>query len=721
MQSSVVSGVFASGSGRSVSAAEAEAGAHRLRMAVLARVHRRAFDTHHDWATRLAASEVFFGERMALWRTSHAAGQTPGLLRAELLRVCAAFANWRFLAAREGVKGLPGFLSDPRHHHDVVQLFSLCRLFGLKRQLAAWARLLPDTPGADRLLATLATGRRIAPRDVPLAYPCLHLALDARTPARAWHWIAVYCNAATPESGQGHDEGKTWHYEAAALLATLWPEAVAEAATAPGHRRTVMSPGFPADLLTLMFHAWQDLTPSASVAQRFRRRLSTHGQVRRASLVATLGLAVACQPPSVALAAGPEPGDVERGVASWYGPGFQDRTTANGERYDMHLFTAAHRSLPLPSFVHVRNLRNDREVVVVVNDRGPYVEGRTLDLSYGAALQLGMVQPGVVEVEMRLVSPQQIEAWAADGGTAVRLDGPFTASGQDARDSAGLAGGLAALLQVGREHAEITRPDERPAGETAEVRTAFGTQNIAAFAGGLAQLVGEPVSARVASAQAPRLARLDQATPQASRMQPVKLVLAPRAGADGTQAIPVRVPVELLLALQQWPDADAKSDAHPAPSPDFMGGLRSLSAGVNEPVDKPMPRPDEGDATAAQAYPVRVASEYSHEILAPGAVPARHPKRRASATVQMAEARPPARGGLAALAATMAHANDMAASAAVKASTPPPAHSLDPAQPGLLDRLASLTQRSWRGLTGLLGMAKAGDAKPDPQGKRQRA
>ena len=89
-----------------------------------------------------------------------------------------------------------------------------------------------------------------------------------------------------------------------------------------------------------------------------------------------------------------------RGQASWYGSQFHGLETASGATFDMNAMTAAHRTLPLGTSVLVRNLRNDRSVVVEINDRGPYIHGRDIDLSYGAARALGMVAPGVVRVEI---------------------------------------------------------------------------------------------------------------------------------------------------------------------------------------------------------------------------------------------------------------------------------------------------------------------------------
>jgi rare lipoprotein A (peptidoglycan hydrolase) len=88
------------------------------------------------------------------------------------------------------------------------------------------------------------------------------------------------------------------------------------------------------------------------------------------------------------------------GRASWYGPRFDGGATASGETFDMNALTAAHRTLPLGTRALVHNLENDRSVVVKINDRGPYIHGRDIDLSYGAARQLGMVPDGVVRVEI---------------------------------------------------------------------------------------------------------------------------------------------------------------------------------------------------------------------------------------------------------------------------------------------------------------------------------
>ena len=90
----------------------------------------------------------------------------------------------------------------------------------------------------------------------------------------------------------------------------------------------------------------------------------------------------------------------EAGIASWYGRAFQGRRTASGERFDMNLLTAAHRTLPMGTVVLVRNPVNGQTVEVTINDRGPFLKDRIIDLSYRAALLLGMVQSGKQAVEV---------------------------------------------------------------------------------------------------------------------------------------------------------------------------------------------------------------------------------------------------------------------------------------------------------------------------------
>ncbi len=111
----------------------------------------------------------------------------------------------------------------------------------------------------------------------------------------------------------------------------------------------------------------------------------------------------------------------KQGVASWYGRKFHGKKTSNGERYDMFAMTAAHTTLPIPSYVRVTRVSNGRSVIVRVNDRGPFLHERVIDLSYAAAHRLGMIGPGSAEVIVERITPEQIRAgtWATSNVTAV--------------------------------------------------------------------------------------------------------------------------------------------------------------------------------------------------------------------------------------------------------------------------------------------------------------
>ena len=108
----------------------------------------------------------------------------------------------------------------------------------------------------------------------------------------------------------------------------------------------------------------------------------------------------------------------KRGVASWYGKHFHGKKTSNGEVFDMYGMTAAHTTLPIPSYVHVTNLKNGRSVIVRVNDRGPFVDNRIIDLSYAVATHLGFVNEGTAQVIVRRILPADIRAGRIPSTTA---------------------------------------------------------------------------------------------------------------------------------------------------------------------------------------------------------------------------------------------------------------------------------------------------------------
>lgn len=122
----------------------------------------------------------------------------------------------------------------------------------------------------------------------------------------------------------------------------------------------------------------------------------------------------------------PEAALQEQGLASWYGRKFHGRRTANGEVYDMYAMTAAHRTLPLPSFARVHNPSNGRSIVVRVNDRGPFIKGRIVDLSYAAAQRLGV--HGLATVHLVRITPEEIRRGVRSQAGASPEDSPFSGS-----------------------------------------------------------------------------------------------------------------------------------------------------------------------------------------------------------------------------------------------------------------------------------------------------
>jgi rare lipoprotein A len=117
----------------------------------------------------------------------------------------------------------------------------------------------------------------------------------------------------------------------------------------------------------------------------------------------------------------------KQGIASWYGTKFHGRKTSSGEPYDMHLATAAHKTLPLPTYAEVTNLDNGKKVIVKINDRGPFKDDRLIDMSYGAALRLGMTETGTARVDVQVID--------VSGGVPV-----VTYNAVDSSSSAGASG-----------------------------------------------------------------------------------------------------------------------------------------------------------------------------------------------------------------------------------------------------------------------------------------
>ena len=113
-------------------------------------------------------------------------------------------------------------------------------------------------------------------------------------------------------------------------------------------------------------------------------------------------------------------GFTQEGIASWYGPNFHGKKTSSGEIYDMYAMTAAHKTLPLPSYLEVKNLENGRKIIVRVNDRGPFHDNRIVDLSYTGAIKLDMIGKGTALVEIRAINPRSYRGGGAPVETRSR-------------------------------------------------------------------------------------------------------------------------------------------------------------------------------------------------------------------------------------------------------------------------------------------------------------
>jgi rare lipoprotein A len=181
-------------------------------------------------------------------------------------------------------------------------------------------------------------------------------------------------------------------------------------------------------------------------------------------------------------------GYVERGVASWYGPTFHGRRTSSGERYDMYAMTAAHKTLPLPTYARVTNLKNGRSAVVRINDRGPFHAGRVIDLSYAAASKLGVVDKGTARVEVRAIDParpqpeENLFVSAGEEQTTKRTDaraGPLTPAvaavrtpGQPVQSNAKTTGARVSVAKADDEAPKIGPASTTMAASKTESRVA---------------------------------------------------------------------------------------------------------------------------------------------------------------------------------------------------------------------------------------------------------
>ena len=184
-----------------------------------------------------------------------------------------------------------------------------------------------------------------------------------------------------------------------------------------------------------------------------------------------------------------------QGPASWYGKKYHGKPTSNGERYDMYGMTAAHPTLPIPSYVRVTRVATGKTVVLRINDRGPFLGGRVIDLSYVAAHKLGVLSPGSAEVIVERIMPQQIA-----NGTALTASAPAAAPSPPVAATPAAAGSV--YLQLGA-FSDPARAQAIAARAAAQVPTQAGVSvNVELGAGNLHRVRVGPFASTEAATQA---------------------------------------------------------------------------------------------------------------------------------------------------------------------------------------------------------------------------
>jgi len=267
----------------------------------------------------------------------------------------------------------------------------------------------------------------------------------------------------------------------------------------------------------------------------------------------------------------------QRGIASWYGRQFQGNRTASGEPYDMFAMTAAHPTLPIPCYVRVTSVRDGRSVVVRVNDRGPFYRDRIIDLSYAAAVRLGLAGPGSGEVEVQTILPSQFARAASPAATA---QGQAAASSLPIAKTAALSGSESTVVDPVAPRSPASAPASfapAPAATDADPIARIGLQDPAP---GSAAAPGPPAPSPAPVGSAPQPASPASALPAAAGdAQPGSSQWSVQLGAFAV-AVNADALRDRLALLLSAPEAASLPQDLRAPRIERQGGLNRVLIGM---------------------------------------------------------------------------------------------------------------------------------------------
>lgn len=296
----------------------------------------------------------------------------------------------------------------------------------------------------------------------------------------------------------------------------------------------------------------------------------------------------------------PRPADApfeERGLASWYGTKFHGQPTASGELYDMYAMTAAHPTLPIPSYARIRNPSNGREVVVRVNDRGPFHAGRIVDLSYTAAHKLGLLR-GVAPVELERITPDEIRAGTWRRGTP----------GDSAQVAVNGANTIAEASASAATVAEATAPAAASANLSPVVQPVVSPVMAASALANSSATTSSPSATPSAGATAVVAAAPGAAPNPALGSIPATASIAASSPQPTAVSMPSQTSVPVASALAAQAAAERPVRASDAAAPASITNATVADAAPSDSAASALPGRPADAATAAEANSVNLAA-----------------------------------------------------------------------------------------------------------------